>query len=643
MRTRITGILALTALLAACSGGGSGELLPPDRLPGGGGGDDGDDVASIDGRWSPVMDWPLIPIHAVLLPDGRVFTFGTDDGSPMGQDVPTGKFFYDLWTPNGAAAGEHLRLNNFTEVDTFCAAQIVLPIRAGEPGAGVAVVGGDTFPRPIEPDPEDPDVPEPFDDGNEFTTVLDYTVDEDDLRRNDDAALRASFTKSDNDMAAGRWYATTTTLLNGEIYVQGGNSRTRVSGELFPEVRDTAGAYRALSIDTSGLNYYYPRNFVAPDGRVFGYDTDGQMYWVDPSGAGTLTLAGSLDEDYIGDDSTVAMFAPGRMLNFAGNSARAAIIDITSGAPVVTETTRLSTHRRLATATLLANGEVLATGGSPVYNTLAGVSYFAEIWNPVTGTWELGAQGQIPRLYHSTALLLADGRVLVGGGGAPGPATNLNAEIYSPPYLFDADGRLAVRPTVTAVPETLVVGRQFRIDASDLRSVPARVALVKTGSVTHGLNMDQRYVELSFTRSCNGSLCRLDARMPSSAADVPPGYYLLFLINANGTPSVGKFVFVNVAAAGDPSQDPTIVNPGDRTATTGTPTTLALSATDPNAGTTLTYAAAGLPTGLSVNAATGRVDGTPSAAGRYDVVVSASDGTRTASANFVWTVSAPAP
>jgi hypothetical protein len=196
---------------------------------------------------------------------------------------------------------------------------------------------------------------------------------------------------------------------------------------------------------------------------------------------------------------------------------------------------------------------------------------------------------------------------------------------------------------VTAVPETLVVGRQFRIDASDLRSVPARVALVKTGSVTHGLNMDQRYIELSFTRSCNRSLCRLDARMPSSAADVPPGYYLLFVINANGTPSVGKFVFVNVAAAGDPSQDPTIVNPGDRTTTTGTPTTLALSATDPNAGTTLTYAAAGLPTGLSVNVATGRVDGTPSLAGRYDVVVSASDGTRTASANFVWTVSAPAP
>lgn len=630
--------VALSALVATgCGGSNSGV-----RIPGQAVGTTPD--AATRGVWSDVIDWPLIPIHATLLPDGRVFTFGTDDGSPMGQAVPTGQFRYDIWNPaDGTGLPSHLTLPNFTAVDTFCAAQLVLPVRAGEAGAGVVIVGGDTFPRPLEPDPQDPDVPEPFDDGNEFTTILDYSIDPDALRRSDGNALAASLQKSDQNMAAGRWYATTTTLLNGEIYVQGGNSRTRISGELFPEVRDTAGVYRALALNTEALNYYYPRNFVAPNGQIFGYDTEGQMYYVDPSGAGTLTLAGTLDEDFIGDDATVAMFAPGRLLNFAGASPRAAIIDITSGAPVVTETDRLSTHRRLATATLLPNGQVLATGGSPVYNTLAGVSYFAETWDPVSGQWTLGAEGFVPRLYHSVAMLLQDGRVLVGGGGAPGPATNLNAEIYSPPYLFKADGSPAVRPAVNAVPETLTVGRQFAITVTDVNAAPARVALIKTGAVTHGLNMEQRYIDLPFTRSCNGATCRLDLRLPSQAADVPPGYYLLFVLNAKGTPSIGKFVFLGIAAAADPAQDPTITAPGNRNGTAGTPTTLALSATDPNPGTALVYAAAGLPVGLSINTATGRVDGTPAAAGRYDVVVSASDGVRTASSNFVWTIAAAAP
>lgn len=608
------------ALLSACSGGGSGERINAEpQVP---------SDATIEGKWSAVMDWPLIPIHVVLLPDGRVFNFGTDDGSPAGQAVPTGKFFYDVWNP---IDGEHLTLPNFTDVDTFCAAQLVLP----QPNAGVLLVGGDTFPRPLNPEPTDPTVPEPYDDGNESSTVLDYTLDEPELSQG-------------NDMAAGRWYATVTTLLNGETYVQGGNSVTRTSGELFPEVRSTAGIFRTLAIDTSGLRYYYPRAFVAPNGQLFGYDTDGRMYYVNPA-AQTLTRVGDLPLANTGDDSTVAMYAPGRLLQFAGESRGAITIDFRSGgAPVVTPTEELSSHRRLANATLLANGDVLATGGSPIHNTLPGVSYFAEMWNPVTGEWTLGSQGAIPRLYHSTALLLPDATVLVAGGGAPGPAENLNAEIYSPPYLFNRLGGLAVRPVINSSPSTLVAARQFQLGYTDLGGPAARVVLIKTGSQTHGLNMEQRFVELSYaTTSCGAPSC-LAVRMPSNAADVPPGYYLMFVLNAQGVPSRGKFVFVNVAVAGDASQDPTIVTPADQAGTVGTLVSLAVAGSDPNAGTTLRFAAAGLPTGLRINTNNGVIGGTPTAAGTYDVVVSVSDSTavagkpeekgRTATANFVWTV-----
>jgi hypothetical protein len=163
------------------------------------------------------------------------------------------------------------------------------------------------------------------------------------------------------------------------------------------------------------------------------------------------------------------------------------------------------------------------------------------------------------------------------------------------------------------------------------------VVLVKTGAETHGLNMEQRFVELSFVSS-GTSPTSLAVRMPSRAADVPPGYYLLFVLNAQGVPSRARIVFINVAAPGDAGQDPTLAPPADRTGAVGALESLALDGSDPNAGTVLSYAAAGLPAGLSLNPATGVIGGTPTAPGDYHVVVSASDGTRTATANFLWSI-----
>jgi hypothetical protein len=178
----------------------------------------------------------------------------------------------------------------------------------------------------------------------------------------------------------------------------------------------------------------------------------------------------------------------------------------------------------------------------------AGV-YAAELWNPATGQWSTLSSMQVTRQYHSTALLLPDGRVLSAGGGICGTCDsvgylNKNAEIFSPPYLFakDGSGSLAPRPTVTAVPGTVTEGSQFTVATPDAASI-TKVALVKLGAVTHSNNMDQRYVPLSFTAATG----TLTVTAPTSINIAPPGYYMLFIINSAGVPSVAPILHITDA------------------------------------------------------------------------------------------------
>jgi Domain of unknown function (DUF1929) len=216
------------------------------------------------------------------------------------------------------------------------------------------------------------------------------------------------------------------------------------------------------------------------------------------------------------------------------------VIDLTALKPKWQATGNLSSVRQWVTGTVLADGRVLATGGSAVDNVLTGVNNQAEIWNPVTGVWTVGASGSTARLYHSIALLLPDASVLVGGGGAPGPLKNLNAEIYYPPYLYTAAGEPATRPTIDSAPDALDIGESFTMQVSP--ATISRVTLVKTGAVTHSFNMDQRFLELAFTGT-NGTL---SVSAPIRASDAPPGYYLLFAIDSAGVPSIGKIIKINI-------------------------------------------------------------------------------------------------
>jgi hypothetical protein len=151
---------------------------------------------------------------------------------------------------------------------------------------------------------------------------------------------------------------------------------------------------------------------------------------------------------------------------------------------------------------------------------------------------------QVTRQYHSTTLLLPDGRVLSSGGGICGTCDDVgylakNAEVFSPPYLFDADGTLAERPTIDAAPTATSYGAAMEIATGNPASI-GKVALVRLGSVTHSNNMEQRYIPLSFTAGATS----ISATAPANANVAPPGPYMLFIIDANGVPSVASMVSV---------------------------------------------------------------------------------------------------
>jgi hypothetical protein len=167
------------------------------------------------------------------------------------------------------------------------------------------------------------------------------------------------------------------------------------------------------------------------------------------------------------------------------------------------------------------------------FNDLSTAVHPAEIWSPSSGAWTTLASNTINRGYHTTAILLPDARVLLtGSGDGAGAKSELNAEIFTPPYLFNGP-----RPTITSSPSRLAYGNSYRIGTPDASNI-TRVALIRLGSTTHAFDMNQRYVKLTFTADATG----LTVAAPTTRPRAPQGHYMLFIVNGNGVPSVGKIL-----------------------------------------------------------------------------------------------------
>ncbi len=226
-------------------------------------------------------------------------------------------------------------------------------------------------------------------------------------------------------------------------------------------------------------------------------------------------------------------------------------------------------------ATILPNGEVLATGGSTNDEDALTASLNADLYDPGTNTFSSAGANAFPRLYHSNALLLPDATVLLIGGNPRRGTYERRLEIYSPAYLFNGDGSAALRPTISGLtPATVSYGSPFKVQTLDAADI-ASVVLVRLGTPTHSFDMDQRLVELAFTAGSGV----LNVTAPPHGNIAPPGYYMLFVLNTAGVPSVARFVKIAatvpnqapVAVIGSPTGNVT-VNPGGAVSFSGSGT-----------------------------------------------------------------------
>jgi hypothetical protein len=351
-------------------------------------------------------------------------------------------------------------------------------------------------------------------------------------------------------MAYGRWHPGVTPLGDGRVLVSSGAQACPTCPADIPEIFDPATNTFTTLPPTARLAVpYYPFTFLLPDGTVIDAGATAA-----PAVTSVLDLSANTWATVapnIADGHSAAMYEPGKLLKSgtaadsgaAGNAAATAfVLDTTQPSPAWRQVASMAFPRAFHNTTLLPDGTVLVTGGGTALDgsDVARAVLEPELWSPSTETWTTLARAAIPRLYRSTALLLPDARVLVAGSGSDAPAVNqTRGEIFSPPYLFKG-----ARPTVTGAPVTVAYGSTFTVTTPDAASI-ARVSLMRPGAVTHGFDQDQRILSLAFTAG-SGSIA---VQAPADANLAPPGYYMLFLVNAAGVPSVAPFIQVSPVGA----------------------------------------------------------------------------------------------
>jgi hypothetical protein len=465
-----------------------------------------DEAARRVGHWGDLIPSQVVPIHAHLLPTGQVMYWDRHDQNAGWDGAPR------LWHP----ASDTITRTAMPEpeYDIFCAGHSFL-----EDGR-LLVTGGHIQ----------------------------------DLVGEDEASIYDPFTdtwETQPKMNAGRWYPSNVTLSNGDVLVMGGTIMPGDTNKVPQVWQKATNTWRDLSDARHGTYPVdadlYPFLYQAPNGKVFAAGPQPVARYLDTAGTGAWTDVATSTLIYRDYGSSV-MYDDGKVLIVGGNerddtstippSASTEVINLNDAQPRWRTVDPMQFARRHLNTTLLPDGTVLATGGSsvPGFDNPAGAVLNAELWHPETEEWATLAAQTRYRGYHSIALLLPDGRVLVGGGGHPEPiaGAQYNFEIFSPPYLFKGP-----RPTIDRAPDQVAYNRQFVVTTPNAADI-AGVTLIRLSSVTHAFNQNQRISHLSFTR-------------PSNANLAPPGHYMLFLIDKNGVPSVAQIIRLGHTVALDDS------------------------------------------------------------------------------------------
>lgn len=448
-----------------------------------------------DGQWSPVFNLPLIAIHSAILPTGRVFLFSAEHGVPGVHG-----WLFDPESIPGTPALTEVAPPPIWNPD--CAGHSFLP------DGRLLVAGGTLGFNPTR--------------GPKLAYLFDPYAEQ---------WVRVE------DMRQGRWYPTNITLPDGRIMTLSGLNDT--TGQINPDVElwDANGTSNWELLGQKTVPYY-PYLHLLPSGLVFraGPDAQTETYNV-ANNTWTPVATTNAAARY---EAPCVLLPPtlNRVMLIGGVSSQGAlptnsveIIDFSSPTPAWSATAHMAFRRMKFNAVLLPDGQVLVIGGESGSDPGPDQPVFIpEIYNPATSTWKQLAAHQIRRMYHSTAILLPDARVLVAGGDF-----QPTGEIYSPPYLFAGP-----RPGITAAPGYIAYGSPFKIGFTSPAALNS-VVLIPLSSVTHSVNMGQRYVLLT-SNAAGGSDVSVPG--PANANLAPPGFYMLFVVTASGVPSISKIVRV---------------------------------------------------------------------------------------------------
>lgn len=466
------------------------------------------------GQWQVLANrLPINPVHAALMRTGKVLMIeGENTNPPLAA----------IWDPATETASTVP-----ASYTMFCNGMVVLP--DGRP----FVAGGTTqFPPPA------------------FTGINNAAVYD----------PRSGTLTNQVSMARGRWYPTATVLSDGRVLVVAGNDENGKANntvEIFTP-NSTTGSW-TVPISEIYTPTLYPRMHLLPDGRVFDSGMNSRSKFFDVP---TATWSTCCDTNYSSSrgygTSVLLPLSPSdnykpQVMIMGGASANQTvtatntteIIDLSQPSPKWIWGPNMSEARIDLNATILPSGNVLVTGGSEVGEDASTASFDADLYHanpddPDFGTFTSAGQNSVPRLYHSNAILLTDATVILTGSNPSLPVYENRVERYRPSYLFNANGTLATRPFITSLSSgRALYGSSFQIQTANAASI-ASVVMMRPGAPTHSFDMEQRLIRLNFT--ANAQAGTLTVSTPPNGDIAPPGYYMIFILNSSGVPSVARFL-----------------------------------------------------------------------------------------------------
>lgn len=471
------------------------------------------------------------PISATLLRNGKVLVIAGSENDANNNASGAQAYRYAVWDPAGT--DETAVTTSNIHYDVFCSGTVQIPH-----GRTLTVGGSATYAFT----------------GEARSTFYDPVTD---------------LPVQSQSMADGRWYATVTTLGDGRIMAFSGLGNSGGTNKTV-EIYDLAlaGAGWGSAATAPFTPPLFPRQFLLPNGKVFftahGGGTSASNAWIfDPvPRTWTSSVARTRDRTYgaaVLFPLTPPSYTPKIMMLGGGSSATRTteVIDLSAASPAWTATANMSTARVQMNAVLLPDGRILAEGGSASDEVPDAGGKTADLYDPASNTMASGGTSSFSRLYHSVALLLPDATV-ASLGSNPGDRGKYlpRIEIYTPPYLYDANDRLitTARPQITSLTPALA-GYGSTVDVGFASSSSIRSAvLIRPGSTTHGFDMDQRVIGLcgpSPQPPCTGSPT-MTLTLPSNANVAPPGYYMLFLVDQAGVPSVAWWIELATVTAAPP-------------------------------------------------------------------------------------------